>query len=36
MVALILPLSLLAMVLIGRIICMVFEVPALPNWLRTY
>ena len=23
------------MVLIGRIICMVFKVPAIPNWLRT-
>ena len=28
---LILPLSLLAMVLIGRIVCMVFKVPAIPN-----
>ena len=34
-VPLILPLILLAMVLIGRIICMVFKVPAIPNWLRT-
>ena len=32
---LILLLSLLAMVLIGRIICMVFKVLAIPNWLGT-
>ena len=30
-----LPLSLLAMVLIGHIICMVFKVPAIANWLGT-
>ena len=29
------PLSLLATVLIGRIICMVFKVSVIPNWLRT-
>ena len=36
LVPLILPLSLLAMVLIEGIICIVFKVPAILNWLRTY
>ena len=35
LVPLILPLNLLAMVLIEGIICMVFKVPAILNWLRT-